>query len=88
MRTNILFMLQFDKIEAGPLYAAAHRGSRRSEPITIDATASWSRPVSYAKQAGKGVNIPLGPCLIEPLDGDSESMSSGMRAGNVPPFSR
>lgn len=26
-------------------------------------------PVSYIKSGGKRANIPLGPCLIEPIDG-------------------
>jgi hypothetical protein len=26
-------------------------------------------PVLYVKAGGKRVNIPLGPCLIEPIDG-------------------
>ena len=40
-------------------------------------------PVAYVKNGGRRVNIPLGPCLIEPIDGQRVDViwgASGQRS--------
>jgi len=36
-------------------------------------------PVAYSQRGGKQANIPLGPCLVEPIDGQRVDVIWGTR---------
>ena len=50
--------------------------------MSMDATLCSGRivgPVPYVQQSGKQANIPLGPCLVEPLDDQRVDVIWGSR---------